>query len=79
MHAARPSKDCSTQPYAPEAASLKGSRIEGSSFSGLFTRVDIAQIQMGSAGNGRRGHEYQARRSGSERNRLGARISGIRS
>jgi hypothetical protein len=27
--------------------------IEGSSFSGLLTRVEIGQIRIGSAGNGR--------------------------
>ena len=32
---------------------LTGSRIDGSSFSGLLTRVDIGHIRMGSAGNGR--------------------------
>jgi hypothetical protein len=29
-----------------------GSRIEGSSFSGLLTRVEIGHIRIGSAGNG---------------------------
>jgi hypothetical protein len=32
---------------------LIGSMIEGSSFSGLLTRVEIGHIRMGSAGNGR--------------------------
>jgi hypothetical protein len=30
-----------------------GSTIEGSSFSGLLTRVEIGHIRIGSAGNGR--------------------------
>jgi hypothetical protein len=30
-----------------------GSTIDGSSFSGLLTRVEIGHIRMGSAGNGR--------------------------
>jgi hypothetical protein len=32
---------------------LTGSRIDGSSFSGLLTRVDIGHIHISSAGNGR--------------------------
>jgi len=32
---------------------LTGSRIDGSSFSGLLTRVEIGHIRIGSAGNGR--------------------------
>jgi hypothetical protein len=31
-----------------------GSTIEGSSFSGLLTRVEVDHIRIGSAGNGRR-------------------------
>jgi hypothetical protein len=34
-------------------ASSTGSKIEGSSFSGLLTRVDIGHIRINSAGNGR--------------------------
>lgn len=37
--------------YAASVASSMGSSIEGSSFSGLFTRVEINQIRMRSAGN----------------------------
>jgi malonyl CoA-acyl carrier protein transacylase len=48
--------------YAPEAASLIGSRIEGSSFSGLLTRVEIGHIRFGSAGTAVAKHEDQARR-----------------
>jgi hypothetical protein len=32
---------------------LRGTTMEGSSFSGLLTRVEIAHIRIGSAGNGR--------------------------
>jgi hypothetical protein len=39
--------------YAAEVANPIGSTIEGSSFSGLLTRVDIGHIRMGSARNGR--------------------------
>ena len=39
--------------YAAEVANSIGSTIEGSSFSGLLTRVEIGHIRMGSAGNGR--------------------------
>jgi hypothetical protein len=38
--------------YAAEVAIAIGSTIEGSSFSGLLTRVEIGHIRMGSAGNG---------------------------
>jgi hypothetical protein len=38
-------------PYAADNAI--GSRIEGSSFSGLLTRVEIGHIRIGSAGNTR--------------------------
>ena len=34
------------------ADNLIGSTIDGSSFSGLFTRVEIGHIRIGSAGNG---------------------------
>jgi hypothetical protein len=30
-----------------------GSTIEGSSFSGLLTRIEIGHVRIGSAGNGR--------------------------
>ena len=39
--------------YAAEVVNSIGSTIEGSSFSGLLTRVEIGHIRMGSAGNGR--------------------------
>ena len=38
--------------YAAEVAIAIGSTIEGSSFSGLLTRVEIGHIRIGSAGNG---------------------------
>jgi hypothetical protein len=38
--------------YAAEFADSIGSTIEGSSFSGLLTRVEIGHIRIGSAGNG---------------------------
>ena len=38
--------------YATEVAKPIGSTIEGSSFSGLLTRVQIGHIRIGSAGNG---------------------------
>jgi hypothetical protein len=37
---------------APDANST-GSTIEGSSFSGLLTRVEIGHVRIGSEGNGR--------------------------
>ena len=65
---ARPSA-ASQQPQGPEgtargrfygrssvgyaADSSIGLRIEGSSFSGLLTRVEVGHIRIGSAGNGR--------------------------
>ncbi len=39
--------------YAAEVVNSIGSTIEGSSFSGLLTRVEIGHIRMGAAGNGR--------------------------
>jgi hypothetical protein len=39
--------------YAASVAAWIGSTIEGSSFSGLLTRVEIAHIRMRSAGKGR--------------------------
>ncbi len=39
--------------YAAEVVNSIGSTIDGSSFSGLLTRVEIGHIRMGSAGNGR--------------------------
>ena len=39
--------------YAAEVANSIGSTIEGSSFSGLLTRVEIGHIRMASAGKGR--------------------------
>ncbi len=39
--------------YAAEVANSIGSTIEGSSFSGLLTRVEIGHIRRGSAENGR--------------------------
>jgi hypothetical protein len=39
--------------YAAEVVDSIGSTIDGSSFSGLLTRVEIGHIRMGSAGNGR--------------------------
>jgi hypothetical protein len=39
--------------YAASVASSVGSRIEGSSFSGLLTRVEIGHIRIRSAGKGR--------------------------
>jgi hypothetical protein len=39
--------------YAASLANWTGSTIEGSSFSGLLTRVEIGQIRIKSAGNGR--------------------------
>jgi hypothetical protein len=36
--------------YAAEVANAIGSMIDGSSFSGLLTRVDIGHIRIGSAG-----------------------------
>jgi hypothetical protein len=41
------------QDEAAVRASWIGSTIEGSSFSGLLTRVEIGHIRIGSAGNGR--------------------------
>jgi hypothetical protein len=41
------------RPYAAEVANSIGSTIEGLSFSGLLTRVEIGHIRIGSAGNGR--------------------------
>jgi hypothetical protein len=38
----------------PSTGSSTGSRIDGSSFSGLFTRVEIGHIVMGSDGKGTR-------------------------
>jgi|SRR6516162_5739646 len=40
-------------PYAASVASSIGSMIDGSSFSGLLTRVEIGHIRIKSAGNGR--------------------------
>jgi hypothetical protein len=40
-------------PYATAVASSIGSMIDGSSFSGLLTRVEIGHIRMGADGNGR--------------------------
>jgi hypothetical protein len=40
-------------PYATETFNVMGSMIEGSSFSGLFTRVEIGHIRIGSDGKGR--------------------------
>jgi hypothetical protein len=37
-------------PYQPVAANSAASKIDGSSFSGLLTRVEIGQIRIGSAG-----------------------------
>jgi hypothetical protein len=42
----------STGPLRYAADNLIGSTIDGSSFSGLFTRVEIGHIRIGSAGNG---------------------------
>jgi hypothetical protein len=39
--------------HAAELVNLIGTMIEGSSFSGLFTRVEIGHIRIGSDGNGR--------------------------
>ena len=39
--------------YATAVANSIGSTMDGSSFSGLLTRVEIGQIRMGLAGNGR--------------------------
>jgi hypothetical protein len=39
--------------YAAEVANAIGSTIEGSSFSGLLTLVEIGHIRIGSAGYGR--------------------------
>ncbi len=39
--------------YAAELVNSMGSMIEGSSFSGLLTRVETGHIRRGSAGNGR--------------------------
>ena len=40
-------------PYAAATFNVIGSMIEGSSFSGLFTRVEIGHMRIGSDGNGR--------------------------
>ena len=37
--------------YAAEVANAIGSTMEGSSFSGLLTRVEIGHIRIGSVGN----------------------------
>jgi hypothetical protein len=39
--------------YAASVVNSTGSRIEGSSFSGLLTRVEIGHIRIRSAGYGR--------------------------
>ena len=39
--------------YSYAAVSSSGSTIDGSSFSGLFTRVEIGYIRIGAAGKGR--------------------------
>jgi hypothetical protein len=39
--------------YAASVVTSIGSTINGSSFSGFFTRVEIGQMRMSSAGNGR--------------------------
>jgi hypothetical protein len=39
--------------YAADVSNSIGSMIEGSSFPGLLTRVEIGHIRIGSAGNGR--------------------------
>src|SRR5580700_10969506 len=39
--------------HAADGTNVIGSMIEGSSFSGLFTRVDVGHIRIGSDGNGR--------------------------
>jgi len=41
------------QRQAAELETRIGSSIEESSFSGLFTRVEMGHIRIGSAGNGR--------------------------
>jgi hypothetical protein len=40
-------------PYPTETFNVIGSMIEGSSFSGMFTRVEIGHIRIGSDGKGR--------------------------
>ena len=50
--------------YAASLANSTGSMIEGSSFSGLFTRLDIGHIRIRPAGNGR----IRSRGSGSSLN-----------
>jgi hypothetical protein len=52
--------------YAVAALSSIGSTIEGSSFSGLLTLVEIGHIRIGSAGNGRIKSRGLAGRSASE-------------
>jgi hypothetical protein len=42
-----------TSRYAASVVTSIGSVMDGSSFSGLFTRVEIGQMRMSSAGNGR--------------------------
>src|SRR6516165_2479249 len=65
--------------YAASLANWTGSTIEGSSFSGLLTRVEIGHIRIRPAGNGR----IRSRGSGSSLSHRvyfpGANIAGIRS
>lgn len=48
--------------YAAETFNVINSMIEGSSFSGLFTRVEIGLIRIGSDGKGRIKSAGRARR-----------------
>jgi hypothetical protein len=57
--------------YAASVASSTGSTTDGSSFSGLLTRVEIGYVRIGSAENGASpSQQVQS---------AGARITGIRS
>ena len=55
--------------YAAEVANSIGSKIDGSSFSGLLTRVEIGHIRIGSEGSVASDRLGPAHRLASERSR----------
>ena len=55
------------------------SKIDGSSFSGLFTRAEIGHIVIRSAGNGRSNSHGSGPRPSYRSRSSGPRITGIRS
>jgi hypothetical protein len=55
--------------YAASVAGSTGSTMDGSSFSGLLTRVEIGHMRIGSAGKGRIKHAGPAPLPASGRSR----------